>query len=97
MIVSKIRKELEPYSKLKVILNLRDSIWEHTEYTVEDILSKDEIPFECYEIIYDWDEFGAGDGHDVVCFYSKKPGYLETHPRAAYAYSKELKEKYKCN
>ncbi len=95
MKVDKIRKELEPYSKLKVILNLRGPIWEHTNYIVEDFLAKDEIPFECYEILYDWDEYGAGDGHDVVCFYSEKPGYLETHPSAAYAYSAELKEKYK--
>ena len=92
MRVSILRKELDDFKHWKVILNLSLKGWEHTDYTVEEFLSKYEenIPYECYEKIYDWDEFGAGDGHNVICFYSEGPGFLTSDPRAARAYSEEI-------
>lgn len=89
MNVTYLRKELEAYKHWKVILNLTENSWEHTDDTVESFLEgKDKIPYECYEKIYDWDEYGSGDGHNVICFYSKSPGLLERNEKARKAYGK---------
>lgn len=91
MLVKEISKELDAYKYWKVILNLTETSWEHTDDTVESFLEgKDKIPYECYEKIYDWDEYGSGDGHDVICFYSKSPGLLERNEKARKAYGENV-------
>lgn len=94
MIVLKdIRKDLEEFKNFEIIFNLSETgckRFEQEYNTVEDLLSFPDnykIPYECYEVIYDWDDFGIGDGKDAICFYSKWPGFLERNKKAAYAYS----------
>lgn len=90
MDVKNLKEELRLYTNWKVILNLtEDGTWEHTEYTVEEFLKgKEEIPFECYDVLYDWDELGNGDGHNVVCFYTKRPSLMESSVKFKKAYSR---------
>lgn len=94
MIVLKdIRKDLENFKDFEIIFNLSETgckRFEQEYKTVEELLSLSddyEIPYKCYEIIYDWDDFGEGDGRDAICFYSEWPGFLERNEKAAYAYS----------
>ena len=50
------------------------------------------IPYNCYEVLYDWDDYGAGDGADVVCFYSDKVGYLAKNKKAREVYGQPDEE-----
>lgn len=61
-----------------------------TAGTVEDFLSKfeDELPYETYEVFYDWGWDGWQDGYDLVCFYEKGPGYLHENWRECSCYNK---------
>ena len=58
---------------------------------VKDFLSEfdDELPYETYEVFYDWGWDGYKDGFDVVCFYEKGPGYLHEHWRDCLVYNEE--------
>ena len=72
---------------------------------VKDFLSgvDDELPYETYEVFYDWGWDGWQDGYNLVCFYEKGPGYLHEHWEDCLVYNEaylsELipaeKEKYK--
>ena len=94
MIVLKdIRKDLEKFKDFEIIFNLSEKgckRFEQEYEKVEDLLKfpdEYEIPYECYEVVYDWDDFGVGDGRDAICFYSQYPGFLSRNEKAAYAYS----------
>ena len=58
---------------------------------VEALLSEfdDELPYETYEVFYDWGFDGYKDGFDVVCFYEKGPGYLHQNWRECRTYNKD--------
>ena len=57
---------------------------------VEDFLSEfeDELPYETYEVFYDWGWDGWKDGYDLVCFYKKGPGYLHENWSECSRYNK---------
>ena len=97
MLVKEVRKQLEPYSELPVIWDLDESNWKHTYLKVKDFLTNDEFIFhpKCWEVLYDWDERGAGDGHDTMCFYTTEIGYLHRDYRAARAYNQYIYEELK--
>ena len=95
MYVRDIKKELEPYKDWEVILNLtKNGDWEHTYDTVNTFLNKyndsEEFPFETFDVVYDWDEYGSGDGHNVICFYSNGPGLMESYPLFKRAYGGDI-------
>jgi hypothetical protein len=77
-----IRKDLENYDYCEVIFNLSEQGCEREKLGckwVYELLQRDDdymIPYNCYEVVYDWDDLGCGDGTDSVCFYSDKVGFL---------------------
>lgn len=106
MLVKDVRQLLEPFSELPVIWDFDGVNWRHTYLKVKDFLTNDEFVFhpKCWEVLYDWDEKGYGDGHDTVCFYSEDEiGYLHRNYKAARAYNpgyldeltKEAEEEYR--
>lgn len=98
IVLKNIREDLENHKNAEIIFNLSNKgckRFEQEYTTVEELLKYPdsyEIPYMCYEVIYDWDDFGSGDGRDAICFYSQKPSFLETNKKAAYAYSAKIKE-----
>ncbi len=90
-----IRSELENFDYCEIIYNLSSSgctrYEQEYEYVYQLLNYPDdyEIPYKCYEVLYDWDDFGYGDGHDAVCFYSEEKGYLQQNPRANRVYGKK--------
>lgn len=94
MKLGNVRKDLENYDYCEVIYNLSNNGCKRYEQEYEyvfqllDYPNDYEIPYKSYEVIYDWDDFGFGDGKDVVCFYSSEKGYLELNDKAKKAYSK---------
>lgn len=71
--------ELMGYNKYKVAGKVKDFLSEFD----------DELPYETYEVFYDWGWDGYKDGFDVVCFYEKGPGYLHEHWRECEIYNEE--------
>lgn len=92
--LGKIRKELEEYDYCEIIYDLSDNgckrYNQQYQYVYQLLMRPDDyiIPYICYEVIYDWDDFGAGDGKDCICFYSSDKGYLESNPKAYSVYGK---------
>ena len=92
MLVKDVRKYLEPYEEFPVIWNFDGIHWRPTNLKVKDFLTNDEFVFhpKCWEVFYDWDEIGNGDGHNVVCFYKEDEiGYLHRSSVAAKCYNPE--------
>lgn len=92
------RKNFEGLEYCEIIFNLTDKGCKRYEqdyeyvYQLLELPDDYEIPYECYEVIYDWDDFGVGDGKDAVCFYSKKPGFLEKNELAKEIYGEPEEE-----
>ena len=86
MLLKDIRKDLEQYKNYQIIYNITtsgSSYFEHEYNTVEELLKYPDyliLPYECYEVVKDWDDWGYGDGRDSICFYTKAPGFFESHP-----------------
>ena len=49
----------------------------------------DELPYESYEVFYDWGWDGYKDGFDVVCFYENGPGYLHENYKDCMTYNED--------
>ena len=79
--LGKIRGDLEKYDYCEIIYNLSDTGCQRNNlkfsYIYQLLMESDDyvIPYNCYEVIYDWDDYGFGDGADVVCFYSDTTGF----------------------
>ena len=88
-----IREDIKSFKDFEIIFDLSETgckRFEQEYTTIEELLNLPddyEIPYECYEIVRDWDDYGLSDGKDAICFYTHRPGFLETHERAAYVYS----------
>lgn len=96
MKLGNVRKDLENYDYCEVIYNLTEHgcarYYEDYEYVYQLLEYPDdyEIPYKCYEVLYDWDDFGYGDGADVVCFYDNdNVGFLAKNNKARKAYGKK--------
>ena len=98
MNLGSIRANLEDYDYCKIIYNLSNDGCKRFEqdyeyvYQLLELPDDYEIPYKCYEVIYDWDDFGVGDGTDCVCFYSSDKGYLNTNSKAYLVYGKPEEE-----
>ena len=94
MLVRDVREHLEPFRELPVIWDFDGVNWRHTNLKVKDFITNDNFTFhpKCWEVLYDWDELGCGDGHDTVCFYHERPGFLHTDFRAAKCYNVDYLE-----
>lgn len=98
MILKDIRKELKGLEYCEIIFNLDETGCKRYEqdyeyvYQLLELPDDYEIPYKCYEVLYDWDDFGAGDGADVVCFYKNKKGYLAKNPKAKEVYGELIEE-----
>ena len=96
--LGRVREDLEKFDYCEVIYNLSTSGCERNredyEYIYQLLMKDDsyEIPYSCYEVVYDWDDYGYGDGADVVCFYSDNIGFLAKNEKARDAYGKLEKE-----
>ena len=90
-----VRKDLENYDYCEIIFNLSTTgcrRWQQEYNYVYQLLQLPddyEIPYKCYEVIYDWDDYGEGDGKDAVCFYSSNKGLLETDRKMKEIYGEE--------
>lgn len=90
-----IRKDLEKFDYCEIIYNLStegcERNKEHYKYVYELLMHEDdyEIPYSCYEVIYDWDDYGYGDGIDSICFYDDSIGFLAKNDKARMAYGEE--------
>ena len=93
-----VREELEKLAYCEIIYNLDRPNYtryeQDYEYVYELLQYPDdyEIPYGCYEVLYDWDDYGAGDGADVVCFYDDEVGFLAKDERARMAYGQPDEE-----
>ena len=93
-----VRKDLEKYDYCEIIYNLDRPDYNRFEqdyvYVFQLLEYPDdyEIPYSCYEIIYDWDDYGYGDGMDVICFYDNDTGFLAKDEKARKAYGKLMEE-----
>lgn len=93
-----IRKDLEKYDYCEIIYNLSNTGCKRYEqeykyvYQLLTLPDTYEIPYNCYEIIYDWDDYGFGDGKDSICFYTDNKGYLESNDKAYLIYGKLREE-----
>lgn len=94
-----VRKDLEKYAYCEIIYNLTETGCERYNQSyryVYELLQqhsdKYRIPYNCYEVLYDWDDFGVGDGSDVVCFYKDDEGYLAKNPKAKEIYGQPDEE-----
>ena len=83
-----IRKELENYDYCGIIYNLSSKGCQRFnlkyDYIYQLLMEPDD--YEIYEVIYDWDDYGFGDGSDVICFYEDNEGFLAKNEKARIAY-----------
>ncbi len=90
--LGKIRKELEPFDYCEIIYDLSPNGYrrfdQDYEFVYELLALPDdyELPYNCWEIVYDWDDFGYGDGSDAICFYTDTTGYLASDEKAMRAF-----------
>ena len=93
-----IRLDLEKYDYCEIIYNLSikgcERNLESYKYVYEllDYCDDYKIPYNCYEVVYDWDDYGAGDGADCVCFYKEKEGFLSKNKKFMKSYGKPDEE-----
>ena len=86
MLLGDIREDLNKYKDFQIIYNITtsgSSYYNHKYTTVDELLKfpdNYELPYECYEVVYDWDDWGYGDGVDSICFYDNSPGFFQSHP-----------------
>ena len=99
ILLKDIREDLEKYKDFQIVYNLTSSgasYYDHSYNSIEELLKYPdsyELPYECYEVIYDWDDWGYGDGKDSICFYYHSPGFFERNKRLYKGYSKEFNER----
>ena len=98
MRLGNIRADLEQFDYCELIFNLSSSGCDRgnlgCKYVYELLQREDdyEIPYNCYEIVYDWDDFIDVDGVDCVCFYDDDKGFLENNKKFFEVYGKPREE-----
>ena len=95
MKLGSIRKDLEQYKDYRIYYNIKNyKDFEKSDKYISDLLKLSdnyELPYECYEVLYDFGCDGwYDDGYNVVCFYTTGPGCLHSN----WAYAKLYNKKY---
>lgn len=93
-----VREDLEKFDYCEIIYNLSTDGCERNKedykyvYQLLEFPDDYEIPYKCYEVIYDWDDYGYGDGTDSICFYDSDIGFLANNEKASIAYGEPEEE-----
>ena len=93
-----VRQDLEKYDYCEITYNVDRPDYSRYEQDYEYVFQlleypdEYEIPYNCYEILYDWDDYGYGDGKDVVCFYEDCKGLLAKDIKARKVYGEPEEE-----
>lgn len=87
------KKELEKYSKYRVIIDPKfnnniikpEYDFIYLSEMLDDKPDNYDFPYECYEILHE--VFNGWDEDNVICFYSKGPGSLSINAELAKRYN----------